>query len=344
MADIELDATLADPLRVDFLATVNGYIVRTAERQLQSLFDLLPFRSRAEGKVHVATDWIAIRIRFDVLLSVPTVDNADPPLQAAFEKAAAVSRAPLPEQLAGQLPSGSYDFHTFSYLGPRSAKAYSSMHLLEHVAAWLNRVVVPKALELNRERVLAAVPTPPQLDYARVSAAMWVLECEEQSIQGTAVDLAGVGLVTCEHVLGPTTMAFRAGAPTRRYAVRVRRCQATVDLAVLDIDSSEPRPVLPIGTADTLEFSSHIAIAGYPNYRIGDSGMFTPGLVVGFRPVAGVRRILTNAIIVAGASGGPAINAAGEVVGIAVTGADMTHRAPETENHGVVPIDALRLF
>ena len=66
-----------------------------------------------------------------------------------------------------------------------------------------------------------------------------------------------------------------------------------------------------------------------------------PGEVAGFRPVSGIRRILVSASIVAGGSGGPAVNSTGEVIGVAVTGADGMETVGQTENHGVIPIAAL---
>jgi hypothetical protein len=51
---------------------------------------------------------------------------------------------------------------------------------------------------------------PPELDYNAISAALWVLECETSCKQGTAFALEDVGLVSCEHVLGPDTRAFKA--------------------------------------------------------------------------------------------------------------------------------------
>ena len=63
--------------------------------------------------------------------------------------------------------------------------------------------------------------------------------------------------------------------------------------------------------------------------------------MIGFRPTHGVRRLLVNAAIVSGNSGGPVLSTNNKVVGIAVTGADCTENVGSTENHGVIPIDAL---
>ncbi len=114
-----------------------------------------------------------------------------------------------------------------------------------------------------------------------------------------------------------------------------------IDLARIEIKDVSGLG-LPIGSADNLNLMEHIVVAGYPNYKFGDTGIVTPGLVIGFRPVSGIRRILTNASIIAGCSGGPAINSFNQVIGVAATGAETMASAQETENHGIIPIDTLK--
>ena len=40
-------------------------------------------------------------------------------------------------------------------------------------------------------------------------------------------------------------------------------------------------------------------------------------------------------------NGGPVITAGNKVIGVAVTGAERMEESQETENHGIIPIDAL---
>jgi len=79
----------------------------------------------------------------------------------------------------------------------------------------------------------------------------------------------------------------------------------------------------------------------FSSYRKGDSGILSPGLIIDYRMVSGIRRLLVNTPIITGNSGGPVLNSKSEVIGIAVTGSDRIEDAGETENHGVVPIDTL---
>lgn len=212
-----------------------------------------------------------------------------------------------------------------------------------HAARWLNEVVLPKVLENNRTRVLRAIPQPPTYNIAQICDAVWVLESDADGKQGTAFALDDLGLVTCEHVLGKNTRAFRWDKPEKSYAVSVKKKHAVVDLAVLTLD-------IPIGSSlrrgspDEAKQMDHILVAGHPNYRKGDSPVVVPGLIVGFRPVSGVRRFLTNAPIVAGSSGGPVLDATHRVVGVAVTGADRFDATRETEDLSIIPINALELL
>lgn len=57
-----------------------------------------------------------------------------------------------------------------------------------------------------------------------------------------------------------------------------------------------------------------------------------------------IRRILTNAAIVKGNSGGPVFDCNSNVIGIAVTGSDSLTTAQDTENHGIIPVEALKLI
>lgn len=179
-----------------------------------------------------------------------------------------------------------------------------------------------------------------QYNIAEILDALWILECEETCKQGTAFSLAEVGIITCDHVLGNNTYAFKPVKPSEKFSVSVLARNEAIDIAVLNIDATQNNELIQ-ASADKLSQMDQIAIAGFPNYRLGDSGILIPGKVIGFRPVSGILRILTNAPIVAGNSGGPVLDTQSRVIGIAVTGSDRMEDAQETENHGIIPIDAL---
>lgn len=172
-----------------------------------------------------------------------------------------------------------------------------------------------------------------------ISSAIWVLECEESCKQGTGFMLEGIGLVTCYHVLGPSTYAFKANDFTK-YPVEILYKDEENDVVVLNINTDKTH-CLKIGDSSTLEIGSKIAVAGYPNYNKGDTLYFAEGKITLFRYANKYRKFLIDASIVAGNSGGPVLNSNNEVVGIAVTGSDDFTCADKTEKHGVIPISII---
>lgn len=180
-----------------------------------------------------------------------------------------------------------------------------------------------------------------------IRKALWVLETAVDTgggptiVQGTAFALAGVGLVTCAHVVYPETEAFRPDEVAKRYPITVLATEPTIDLAII-------KPPVPLevelsrGDVTRLKEAESVWVYGFPNYNYGDMGLLNKGAVTGFRPKSAIRRILVDAHIIAGNSGGPVLDKSNRVIGVAVTGADSFVNASTTENHGVIPIDALQ--
>jgi hypothetical protein len=94
--------------------------------------------------------------------------------------------------------------------------------------------------------------------------------------------------------------------PDRRYPVTVlaRSPYSEIDIAVLEIEAASDAELIK-GSAENLRLGDPIAISGFPNYRLGDTGYFNRTDIVGFRIVRGIRRLLINAGIVAGNGWGP---------------------------------------
>jgi len=176
--------------------------------------------------------------------------------------------------------------------------------------------------------------------YDLLRRACWVLECSETNRQGTAFLVSDVGLITCHHVVGPNTVAFHPDDQERRYAVAVLRSNAALDIAVLERPVAGPGLELDQSGA-VLNYEDYVRVSGYPNFRPADQIYSVAGKVVGIRVVSTIRRLLTDAPIIAGQSGGPVLDAQNRVIGIAATGADRMEAAPRTEDHGIIPISAL---
>lgn len=217
-----------------------------------------------------------------------------------------------------------------------------AVHFIVH---WLNEFAVPRALFLNQQRIQRAIPVPPHYSQQEIFEALWVLECELAMCQGTAFSLDGVGLVTCAHVVAETKVlrAFQASNHQEKIEVRIARINNVLDLAVLEIQKTVSQKTLERGNGES-QIHDHALVCGFPNYRYGDQGILSPGVIIGTRQQSGIRRLLTNAPIVRGMSGGPAIGKDNKVIGICVTGADRISSADDTEDKSIVPIDALDLL
>ena len=262
-----------------------------------------------------------------------------------------ISQNPFPSYsfLRDNLGENYFGFNKFTIVASISDGNMSSAHFESVLVDWLNENVLPQIFENNKRRVLDAIPTPPQYDIETISKNIFILEDESDNMddlgkQGTCFYLKDIGFITCNHVLTPEMKCFCHRNPNKKYPVHVIKSNAVIDLAILDIPdllAEHPTSGLEKGCSDTLEHMDHIAVAGFPNYQLGDSGVLSPGLIIGFRPVHGIRRLLVNATIVSGNSGGPVFDGNNNVIGVAVTGADCSENAQKTENHGVIPIDAL---
>ncbi len=113
--------------------------------------------------------------------------------------------------------------------------------------------------------------------------------------------------------------------PVLTYEADIYGYDATLDLAVVRIardtggnDVNETFPVIAVGDSDAVQIGDQIRILGYPSIG-GDTVTFTNGVVSGFTAQAGVSErswIKTDATIAGGNSGGTAVNAAGELIGI----------------------------
>lgn len=183
-----------------------------------------------------------------------------------------------------------------------------------------------------------------------IKDAVWVLQALSGSgpnmvtEQGTAFFLAGVGLVTCAHVLHPQTRAIRPQESHIEFDINIVAVDRHLDLAVLEIPGVHHDIELPFGEPASLRQSEPIKLLGFPNYAPGNQCALRNGEVTAFRTVSAIRRILIDANIISGNSGGPVLDAKNRVVGVAVKGAASEADARKTDKHEVIPIDALRFL
>lgn len=337
---LKLEWKLSNGPLADIGFAIANTVTEVTNQQIPDLAEMFPLKGNWELQGHLDEYWLIARITERHGAGVPAIGELKTEELKYLQSKILPFKVRSHSDLSKILGSDWFSFHRFTYVGPHQSPYACWPDLNQHLIEWLNHLVLPEVLRRNKTRVLRAIPQPPQFDLEKIRKACWVLECEESSRQGTGFYIEGIGLISCHHVLGPKTVAFKSDDISKKFPVKVIVANETIDLAILEIEK-ENLQGLPSSSADNLKIMDHIAISGFPNYRYGDSGVIIPGLVVGFRMVSGVRRVLTNAPIVAGNSGGPVIDAQNQVVGVAVTGAEMMEKSQETENHGIVPIDAL---
>ena len=317
---------------------------RIVSDQLPDLREMFPLFHQIRFHSHFdAHGWFVVRTRFDPNLQIPTGGLLDPVDLELIRDAISDDWPECRKHLRSLLASAWFDVDTFTYVGPIEHNHADWQDICERMIEWLNAIVLPDVLSRNTRRVLRAIPTVPEYDVNRIIRGLWVLECEREFIQGTAFSLEGVGVVTCAHVLGEASVAFRYSEPNIRLPINIICRHDAIDLAIIQISGAGQNP-LPKWSSDSIKYMDHLLIAGHPNYRLGDSPLIAPGLVVGFRRASGISRILTNAPVVAGGSGGPVFDRNGLVIGVAATGAERLAGIHNTEDLGIVPIDALALL
>jgi hypothetical protein len=328
---------------VDIGSAVDSVATNIANQQVPDIADLFPFNGNWEIQGHIDEEWLVVRITWRYGCGIPTVGELQGNELDYIKSKVLPFKARPHSEIFALLGVDWFSFQRFTYVGPYRNSCACWPDLDRHLLDWLNHIVLKEVLRRNETRILRAIPKPPQFNLEIIRSACWILECEKSFKQGTAFNLIGAGLISCQHVLGPKTVAFRSDNISKKYPVKVISQNETIDVAILSIEQKLSYG-LSAGSSDNLKIMDHLAVAGFPNYRHGDTGVIIPGLVVGFRMVSGIRRILTNAQIVAGNSGGPVVGGDNHVVGIAVTGAETMDTARHTENHGIIPIDALNFL
>jgi S1-C subfamily serine protease len=174
-----------------------------------------------------------------------------------------------------------------------------------------------------------------------VMDAIWVLESEDPYAQGTGFMLKGYGLVTCYHVLRPGTCAFRADKPEKKFSIEVIEKDSDLDVAVLKIDDAES-PYLEPEDGDLPRTDDWTVLAGFPKYSPHTTGVVRRGRVIGYYRSFEVMRMLIETPIIYGNSGGPVLNHAMKVVGIAAKGASSLSESHRTDKFEVIPVGVLR--
>lgn len=139
----------------------------------------------------------------------------------------------------------------------------------------------------------------------------------EGSGSGFIIDPAGF-ILTNHHVVAGADRVTVTLGDGRAFKASVIGTDAAIDVALLKIDAREPLPTAPLGSSDGLRVGEWVCAIGNP------LGVYVHSVTVGVVSYLGRKLfdhtldayIQTDAAIAFGNSGGPLINARGEVVGI----------------------------
>jgi len=139
----------------------------------------------------------------------------------------------------------------------------------------------------------------------------------EGSGSGFIIDSSGF-ILTNQHVIADADRVTVTLSDGRVFRAEVAGTDPAIDVALLRVRASDPLPVAPLGNSDTLRVGEWVSAIGNP------LGVYVHSVTVGVVSFLGRKLsdqsldsyIQTDAAISVGNSGGPLINARGEVVGI----------------------------
>ena len=137
---------------------------------------------------------------------------------------------------------------------------------------------------------------------------------------GFVVDSTGL-VVTNRHVVGDAdTVMVRMDGPTgspTEYTGRVLGRGILADVALVKLQTNRSFTPLPLANSDATPVGTEVTAWGFPLGRtLGVDPTVTRGIVSAKRPWADNRFLQTDAAVNAGNSGGPLVDAYGQVVGV----------------------------
>jgi RNA-directed DNA polymerase len=177
----------------------------------------------------------------------------------------------------------------------------------------------------------------PNAQEAVVEKAVWVLE--DQNFQGTAFACEGVGLITAAHVLSDSSLATCLPLAVRDADVVMLARDPQTDVAACLVKASVPIQFRAASTLN-LKKGDPVKVLGFPLHNHGNKMSTYEGKITQFSVWHGVNHVMVDCPIIKGNSGGPILNAANEVIGIAVKGQGIPKQfASDDDLSRFVPID-----
>lgn len=177
-------------------------------------------------------------------------------------------------------------------------------------------------------RAVRPVTVTSEATRAVVEQAVWQLLDEHEDGCGTAFALEGRGLMTAAHALQRAKRVTRLGYDDqKRYEFKIILNDTDRDVAQLQIEPSAPVQ-LALGSSSKLTVGTEVTLLGFPDPWVGNQVAVVRGQIIQQRREHGLDYFAIDQDIVAGNSGGPILNNANRVVGIAVKGRGESEQRP----------------
>jgi WD40 repeat protein len=148
-------------------------------------------------------------------------------------------------------------------------------------------------------------------------AVVWILaETPKGTSAGSGAIISPDGyILTAAHVIEGASRIKVVVEETREYWASVVNADYKADVAILKIPASG-LTWFALGDSDKVAIEEQIRVLGYPLPGAGVGLIAVAGVIQGTRVLAGVKLLQHNASTASGHSGGPVINAQGEIIGI----------------------------
>jgi len=209
-----------------------------------------------------------------------------------------------------------------------------------------------------RYSVLAGMPREYliQEPHEKVYDSLFIIDNHIDIRQGTGFYLDGYGLVTNNHVVQNLEQdsdltglidVYQFNDLEKKYPVRILKRSVKNDIALLSFDNLEGEDEPPkfrqldIGDPYILKTGVKLTVFGFPKYAPRNDPYVAECYVTHKSKYLGLNMYNVTATITDGNSGGPILNEAGNVVGIATAGSEADEEGNETTSHGFISIDAL---
>ena len=168
----------------------------------------------------------------------------------------------------------------------------------------------------------------------RIQGSVVQIDVGGGSGSGFIISADGI-VVTNEHVVSGERTVTVWLTNGRRYDGNVLEHNASADLAVVQIDSSDRFDDIAVGDPAKARVGDEVLALGFPLAdRIGSNLTVTRGIISSTREVAGIDLFQTDAAINPGNSGGPLVNMDGAVIGVNTSKIDATSGGRPVDNIG----------